>query len=191
MLETTKEEWIRSPHYSSSEISLHEVQSDVSRSEDERELVCPEAELPIFAEKLLMRAGIAHFTLTSDSNGGNKRNGAPYWSNFGPSLASSSSSLENGSGVKGTRPILHLLTKPPIDSTSSSLSLDRSEVYAKFEELLVHLGGDIGKVSRVYAIDHPSLRVSFENHHIMLTAKQADSGTSTGEETTAPKAGVF
>ena len=36
VLETTQEEWIRSPHYSASEILLKEVQSDVSRSEDER-----------------------------------------------------------------------------------------------------------------------------------------------------------
>ena len=35
VLETTKEEWIRSPHYSASEISLKEVLSDVARSEDE------------------------------------------------------------------------------------------------------------------------------------------------------------
>ena len=38
VLEST-EEWIRSPHSSASEISLKDVQSDVSRSEHERKLV--------------------------------------------------------------------------------------------------------------------------------------------------------
>ena len=68
----SKEEWIRSPHYSASEISLKEVQSDVTRSEDERVLMCPETQLPIRAEKLLLRAGIAHSTSNSDNN--NKSN---------------------------------------------------------------------------------------------------------------------
>ena len=65
VLETTKEEWIRSPHYSASEISLKEVQSDVARSEGERVLVCSETKLPIFAEKLLLRAGLLNLLLLS------------------------------------------------------------------------------------------------------------------------------
>ena len=76
--------------------------------------------------------------------------------------------------MKGIRPILHLLTKPPLDSTSSSLPHE-SEVYSKFEDLLVHLGGDVVKVSRVYAIDHPSQRASFEHYRTMITKKHADS----------------
>ena len=58
VLESTKEECIRSPHYSASEISLKEVLSDVARSEDERVLVCPETKLPIRAEKLLLRRAL-------------------------------------------------------------------------------------------------------------------------------------
>jgi len=42
----TKEEWIRSPHFSGSEIALTEVVSDVARGEKERVLVCPETQLP-------------------------------------------------------------------------------------------------------------------------------------------------
>jgi len=117
VLESTKEECIRSSHYSASEISLKEVLSDVARSEDERVLVCPETKLPIRAEKLLLRAGIAHSaTPNSDSQSQSNGNGGVSWWNFGPSLLSSSSTTGerrgNGSGVKGTRQILHLLTKP-------------------------------------------------------------------------------
>ena len=64
-METTKEEWIRSPHHSASEISLKEVLSDVARSEHERVLVCPETKLPILAEKLLLRAGLPNLLLLS------------------------------------------------------------------------------------------------------------------------------
>ena len=174
VLETTKEEWIRSLHYSASEISLKEVQSDVSRSEDERVLMCPETKLPIFAEKLLLRAGITDSTSSFTHK---KDRGVVSWWNFGPSL-SSSSSTTGRSEVKGTRPILHLLTKPPLEpSSSSSLSSllpHESKVYAKFEDLVSYLGGDVGKVSRVYAIDHPSQRASFEHYRTMITEKHAD-----------------
>jgi len=81
--------------------------------------------------------------------------------------------------VKGTRPILHhLLTKPllePSSFLSSSSSLGDGEVYDKFEDLVLYLGGDIGKVSRVYAIDLPSQRTSFEHYRTMITEKHADS----------------
>jgi len=74
--------------------------------------------------------------------------------------------------------ILHPLTKPFAStssfSSSSSTSLSDGGVYSKFEELVVHLG-DVGKVSRVYAIDHPSQRTSFENYRTMITEKHADS----------------
>jgi len=77
--------------------------------------------------------------------------------------------------VKGTRPILHLLTKPPLESSSSSPSLlSDGGVYDKFEDLVSYLG-DVGKVSRVYAIDYPSQRASFEHHRTMITEKHADS----------------
>ena len=74
--------------------------------------------------------------------------------------------------MKMERLILHLLTKPP---TSSSTSLFEGGLYSTFEELVVHLGGDVGKVSRGYAIDHPSQRASFENYRLMITEKHADS----------------
>jgi len=61
----TKEEWIRSPHFSGSEIALTEVMSEVARGENERVLMCPETRLPIRAEKLLMRAGMTIPTPTS------------------------------------------------------------------------------------------------------------------------------
>jgi len=96
----------------------------VSRSEDERVLVCPETKLPIFAEKLLLRAGITESTSTFTHK---KDKGVVSW-NFGPSLSSSSATTTGGSGVKGTRPILHLLTKPPLEYSSSSSSLPESEV---------------------------------------------------------------
>ena len=74
--------------------------------------------------------------------------------------------------------ILHLLTKPFAStssfSSSSSTSLSDGGVYSKFEELVVHLG-DVGKVSRVYAIDHPSQRASFEHYRTMITEEHADS----------------
>jgi len=163
VLETT-EEWIRSPHYSGSEIALTEVASDVARGENERVLVCPETRLPIRAEMLLMRAGMTIPNPTSNSN-----NVLSWW-NFG------STTTGSGSGMKMERPILHLLTKPSSSSTSSSsTSLSDGGVYSKFEELLVYLGGDVGKVSRVYAIDHPSQRASFENYLPMITEKHADS----------------
>jgi len=76
--------------------------------------------------------------------------------------------------VKGTRPILHLLTKPPLESSSSPSFLSDGGVYAKFEDLVEFLG-DVGKVSRVYAIDHPSQRASFEHYRTMITEKHADS----------------
>jgi len=90
VLESMKEECIRSSHYSASEISLKEVLSDVARSEDERVLVCPETKLPIRAEKLLLRAGIAHSTTpNSDSQSHRNINGGVSWWNFGRSLLSS------------------------------------------------------------------------------------------------------
>jgi len=144
-------------------------------------LVCPETKLPIFAEKLLLRAGIAHSTTpTSDSSQSHRNsNGSVSWWNFGPSLLSSSSTTgergRSGSGVRGTRPILHLLTKPPLESSSSSSLLSDGGVYDKFEDLVSYLGGDVGKVSRVYAIDHPSQRASFEHYRTMITEKHADS----------------
>jgi len=119
-------------------------------------LLCPETRLPIFAEKLLMRAGIAHSTTpNSDSQRHRDTIGGVSWWNFGPSLLSPSSSTGergSGSGVKGTRTILHLLTKPPLESSSlSSLSslLGEGGVYDKFEDLVSYLGDDVGKVSRV------------------------------------------
>ena len=108
----------------------------MSRSEDERVLVCPETKLPIRAEKLLLRAGIAHSTKPNNDSNKSHRNtsGGVSWWNFGPSLSSSSATTTGGSGVKGTRPILHLLTKPPLESSSSPLSiLADVGVYAKFE----------------------------------------------------------
>ena len=48
-------------------------------------------------------------------------------------------------------------------------------MYSKFEDLIVHLGGDVGKVSRVDAIDHPNQRASFENYRTTITEKHADS----------------
>jgi len=90
VLESTKEEWIRSHHHLTSEISLKEVLSDVTRSEDERVLVSPETKLPIRAEKLLLRAGIAHSTTpNSDSQSHRNSNGGVSWWNFGRSLLSS------------------------------------------------------------------------------------------------------
>jgi len=77
--------------------------------------------------------------------------------------------------VKGTRPILHLLTKPPLESSSSSSLLSDGGVYDKFEDLVSYLGGDVEKVCRVYAIDHPSQRASFEHYRTMITEKHADS----------------
>ena len=116
--------------------------------------MCPETKLPIRAEKLLLKAGIAHSTPTSDSSKShrNSNEGVSWW-NFGPSLLSSIPSTgergRNGSGVKGTRPILHhLLTKPllePSSFLSSSSSLGDGEVYDKFEDLVLYLGGDVGK----------------------------------------------
>ena len=160
-------------------LPLKEVQSDVSRSEDERVLMCPETKLPIRAEKLLLKAGIAHSTPNSDSNKSHRStNGVVSWWNFGPSLLSSTSTTGgrgSGSGVRGTRQILHLLTKPRLESSSSSSLLSDGGVYAKFEELVSYLGGDVGKVSRVYAIDHPSQRAFFEHYRTMITKKHADS----------------
>jgi len=49
--------------------------------------------------------------------------------------------------VKGTRPILHLLTKPPLESSSPPSLLSDGGVYDKFEKLVLYLGGDVGKVS--------------------------------------------
>ena len=63
-----KEEWIRSSHFSGNEIALTEVMSDVARGENERVLVCPETQLPIRAEKLLMKAGITTSTPTINNN---------------------------------------------------------------------------------------------------------------------------
>jgi len=129
--------------------------------------VCPETWLPIRAEKLLLMAGIADShslitrTLSSFGGGG----GGVTWWNFGPSLSTPTPS--------GVRPILHLLTKP--SSTPSSSLLHDSSVYEKFRELVGCLGGDIGKVSRVYAIDHPSQRASFEHHRAITSEKHADS----------------
>ena len=131
-------------------------------------MVCPETKLPIRAEKLLLRAGIAHSTPSSDSQSHRNTNGGVSWWNFGPSLLSSSSTTgergRSGSGVKGPRPILHLLTKPLESSSplSPSSLLSGGGVYTKFEDLVSYLGGDVGKVSRVYAIDHPSQRTSLK-----------------------------
>ena len=132
-------------------LPLKEVQSDVSRSEDERVLMCPETKLPIRAEKLLLKAGIAHSTPNSDSNKSHRStNGVVCWWNFGPSLLSSTSTTGgrgSESGMKGTRQILHLLTKPRLESSSPPSLLSDGGVYDKFEKLVLYLGGDVGKVS--------------------------------------------
>jgi len=74
--------------------------------------------------------------------------------------------------MKAIRPILHFLTKP---SSTSLSAFDEGDVYEKFEALLSHLGGDVEKVSRVYAIDHPNHRASFEHYRTTVGEKHDDS----------------
>ena len=50
-------EAVRSPHDSETEIELEEVIADARLSLDQRKLFCPATNLPILAEKLLMRTG--------------------------------------------------------------------------------------------------------------------------------------
>ena len=51
---------IRSPHSSTTEISIDDIQKDLSIPLDERQLICHDTNLPILAEKVLQRAGLVH-----------------------------------------------------------------------------------------------------------------------------------
>jgi hypothetical protein len=159
------DEKIRSPHFSGGvEIDLGEASGEISKPLNERILRCPETQLPIRAEQLLIRAGLSPSILSS-------------------SFVDSSSSWWNfHSATKGNL-LLSVYDKTTSISGGSSSSVAddgvrNRELFDKFETLFKGMsGGIVGSgggndgdekkkwsdgIERVYAINNPQLRSAFE-----------------------------